>query len=530
MNQHFSDQEVKTTSVKVFKRVGPAVVGLSLLAMVSKVFGFAEKVVIANYFGTGDGADVYFASMGIVLSIVWLVRELVYPSLLPIYSESLLDSEGMSAVLLRKVLILAVVFLSVSVILLLVFPGFVADFLLPGFSASKSIATAGLLRALSISVLFWGVMMVTYTALIGRKNFFAAAWPEAALKLFVVVGIVLLLPVLGIYSLAVALGIGTLGCVLVHFYYLPESRILFRRCRDDEGTYFGRVLFLMGPLVIGVLFSHISGIIDNLLASTLPSGQLSYLGYSKKLVDAVLLAGPVALVTVVYSHLSALSSVGDMDRFCLLVRRSLRLVLYLVIPLSFVLIVLRYDLISVLFQRGRFGVESVSGTSLVLGVYCAGLVTFALDGLLVHCFYALGETKTPVKYGVVFVFVDIVLALVFLRPFEYVGIAAALVISKTMKVLILLVLLNKRVGGLFGDRILLFLSKIAIISGLMCVTIWIVRVPVWPGLVFELTVRMLCALAVFLVGSYLLGVSEFWQLLSVVRYRKAGVSKLSEKM
>ena len=71
----------------------------------------------------------------------------------------------------------------------------------------------------------------------------------------------------------------------------------------------------MGPLVIGVVFSHLSGLVDNMLASTLPTGHLSYLGYSKKLIDAILLIGPVALVTVVYSQLSHLALEPTKDEF-----------------------------------------------------------------------------------------------------------------------------------------------------------------------------------------------------------------------
>ena len=53
--------------------IGKAALGLSVIAVFSKVFGFAEKLIVAHFFGTDARADVYFASMGIVLSLVFLV-------------------------------------------------------------------------------------------------------------------------------------------------------------------------------------------------------------------------------------------------------------------------------------------------------------------------------------------------------------------------------------------------------------------------------------------------------------------------
>ena len=71
------NNQYKGDALKAKMPLGRIVFSLSAIAMFAKIFGFAEKVVIAHFFGTSDTADVYFASMGIVLSIVWLIRELI---------------------------------------------------------------------------------------------------------------------------------------------------------------------------------------------------------------------------------------------------------------------------------------------------------------------------------------------------------------------------------------------------------------------------------------------------------------------
>ena len=347
-------------------RLARIVFSLSTIAVLTKIFGFAEKFVIAHFFGTSDMADVYFASTGIVLSIIWLVRELMYPSLLPVFADSLSKSASGSGNLFRKAFLSAAGFLAIAALVLIFFSGHLTKLLLPGFSESKRFVTANLLRVLAPAVFFLGLTMVTYTTLNARRKFLKAAFPEAALKLFIVLGLIAMLPILGIYALALVMGLGGLGCLLAQLYFIPEHTSLIKKDKEPVHTeHFKKVLLLMGPLVVGVVFSRISGLVDNLLASTLPGGQLSYLGYSKKLIDAILLIGPVALVTVIYSQLSHLASAKDHDKFTSLVGKTFRLLMYLSVPVACLLIGLNQPIIRILFQRGQFTADSTFGTSAV---------------------------------------------------------------------------------------------------------------------------------------------------------------------
>lgn len=511
--------------------LGRIVFSLSAIAMFAKIFGFAEKVVVAHFFGTSDTADVYFATMGIVLSIVWLVRELVYPSLLPVFTDSLSKTSFASDHLFRKVFLSSAGFLAIAAIIIAVFSESLTNTLVPGFSQAKQKMTSGLLRLLSPSVFLLGLTMVTYTILNAHKSFLMAAWPQAALKFFIVVGLILLLPVWGIYALAIVVGLGALGSLLAQLYFIPESKSLFKQHIDDDGGRFRKVLLLMGPLVIGVVFSHISGLVDNILASTLPPGQMSYLGYSKKLIDAILLIGPVALVTVVYSQLSHLASAKDYEKVALLVIKAFRLLMYFSIPVACLLIGLKLPLLRCLFQRGQFGPDSTFGTSQALMIYGFGLVTFSLEALLVHSFFALSDTKTPVKFGILCVFLDIALAILLLKPFGYLGIAGALVISKTIKIVILAVILNRKLKGVFDLKILFFSAKTFVATAVAYIVLKLLlgidnSDSFFHTAVFDLVLPAAGTLSAFVLCSHLLNISEFKSLIALFVHRKVAVGHL----
>ncbi len=519
------------TPETIGSRSAKAFLSLSTIAVCTKVLGFAEKLVVAHFFGTDETADVYFGVTGIVLSLIWVVRELAYPSLLPVFAETRGKSRAQSVMLLRRSLLLAAAFLGVLALLLTAGAGPLIRVLVPGFSHLKRQMATRLLRLMAPALFFLGMAMVTYTVLNACRRFALAALPDAALKLLVVVGLIVLVPAVGIDALALVMGVGGLGCFVAHLFFIPARGLL-----GDAGTTgdscpaFRKMLLLMGPLVLGVVFSHATGLVGNLLASTLPTGQLSYLGYAKKLTDALLLVGPVALVTVVYSHLSNLASSNQRVEFARLVAKMLRLMIYLTVPVGCILVALREPIVWLLFQRGQFDVVSTMGTARAFMVYSLGLPVFALEALLVHAWFALADTKTPVKLGIVCSLFDIALAVLLLGPLQYLSIACAFLIARTLKVVALGVLLDRKLGGIFGRELLILSAKLTVAGSIMWGILsflgdWHHEGPFAHVAVRGVIVPALVAVLAFVASSYALKIEEFRAAAVLIR-RKAAITTL----
>ncbi|HPS56015.1 MAG TPA: lipid II flippase MurJ, partial [Sedimentisphaerales bacterium] len=282
----------------------------------------------------------------------------------------------------------------------------------------------------------------------------------------------------------------------------------------------------------GVVFSHISGLVDNMLASTLPTGQLSSLGYSKKIIDAILLIGPVALVTVVYSQLSHLSAEGKYDEFRTLFIRSLRLILFLSIPACVVLIMLKQPLVAALFERGRFTHQSTLGTSQVLFIYATGFVTFAIESLVVFGFYALSNTKVPVRVGIFAVLLDIIIAISLIGYFGVSAIAWAYVVSKTIKVLILLLAMDRKFRFSHDYAFINFILKVTASSLVAAICLYIIKGLNQDGsfsqeFIFNLSIPAAGFATIFLLCCSLFKIKEMNLLLAILLHRKILKSELS---
>ena len=166
-------------------------------------------------------------------------------------------------------------------------------------------------------------------------------------------------------------------------------------------------------------------------------------------------------------------------------------------------------------------------------VYALGLTTFSLETLLVHSFFALSDTKTPVIFGILCVLLDIGLAIALLNPLGYLGIAGAFVISKTTKIVILTVILNKRLKGLFEPGMAIFLVKLAVISSAVWFTLRLLLGIENPDSFlhtagFDLILPGLGGMAAFVICSYFLRIDEFKAFISLLRYRKAAVNRICE--
>ncbi len=525
-------KSVDSNSGTVRTAIGKAALGLSVIAVFCKVFGFAEKLIVAHFFGTDARADVYFAAMGIVLSLVFLVKELIYPSVLPVFAQVLKVSYHASSDLYRKIFFRLLGALTVFAVIALLFSDVITAILVPGFSEDKKILTSSLLKFLVPACLFMCLMTFTQSVLNCRKKFFKAAIPEAGFKLLIVMGLIVLAPILDIYALAAAALAGSVLAFIVQFAFVPESKAILAYSVYNANDEFSRILKLAGPLLAGVVFSHISGLVDNMLASTLPTGQLSYLGYSKKLIDAILLVGPIALVTVVYSQLSHLNAEGKHEEFRTLFIRALRLILFVSIPASIVLILLREPIVAVMFERGRFTAESTFGTSQALFIYAAGFVTFAVEALVVFGFYAISNTKLPVKVGIFAVLLDIILALTLIIPFEFAAIAAALVFSKTVKVVILLLVLNRKLGFLHGNEFINFILGITVscIASAFCLNVLNLNSDgsFLQKFIFDLAIPAAGFSATFLLCCKLFKIEELKVLSAILLRKKSLKSELTE--
>jgi len=219
------------------------------------------------------------------------------------------------------------------------------------------------------------------------------------------------------------------AAVLQFLWHLPRLSKLgvgFRPVAPRRSPELSRVLRLMGPMLLGMGAGQIAVLADNQIAIMfLGEGGRTHIYYGMRVMQFPMGLVAVALGTVVYPLLSRLMARGDRSGTASAAGLALRTDLLLTLPAAVGLVLLARPIIGLLFERGAFTPHAADITAQALGGYALGIPFAGMAILLVRASYAMGDTRLPVRVGLVAVTVNIALDLALVGPLEEFGLALA---------------------------------------------------------------------------------------------------------
>jgi len=214
-----------------------------------------------------------------------------------------------------------------------------------------------------------------------------------------------------------------------------------------------RILMLMGPATVGMGVHQVNVVIDGLLALWVGTWAPAALTYAERLIYLPLGIFATALSTVLLPTFSKQAARSDVARISTTIARSLRGLMLIMVPAAVGLMTLTTPIVQLAFEwpNGKFDQASTILTARALWFYAPGLVVFSLYKVLVPAFYALKDTRTPVRIGIRAVLVNLLLNVLFILTwptgFEHAGLAFATILASGFNCLALAVLLTRRVGS-----------------------------------------------------------------------------------
>jgi putative peptidoglycan lipid II flippase len=266
----------------------------------------------------------------------------------------------------------------------------------------------------------------------------------------------------------------------------------------------------MGLRIVGLAAFQANFIAINAFASTTSSERVSALNYAWQLL--MLPHGVLALSisTVIFPTLAELYSRGDDTGFRMTLDRTLRPLLFLSIPASVGLFLVREPIVRLIYQSGSFDATSTDLVAAPLAWFAIGLVGYALTEILTRVFYATRDTRTPVVTGVLTVIANLLLSALLIGSLGHAGLALALSVTTGAEAVILWLFLRQRAGGVVSRTFLPWLVRVIIATVGMGALIWLTI-----GTVTEVQTNQGIALIwreaffVYALGMYVLGFIVF---------------------
>jgi putative peptidoglycan lipid II flippase len=282
---------------------------------------------------------------------------------------------------------------------------------------------------------------------------------------------------------------------------------------------------LMVPVIFGVGIVQINVLVDTQFASYLQEGSVTAIYIADRVMELVLGGYAVAVSTVILPLLSRQAALRQMDELKTTLNFAARIILFVTFPATVGLIILRQEIIEVLFQHGDFNAASTALTAWALPFFAIGLSAFSMVKIIVPAFYALQDTRTPVKIAFAAMFLNIGLNFLFIRPLQNAGPALATSASAFFNSLSLLAIFYRRHGS-FGVWAIV---QSALKAGIGSIALGLVAYTVvhWPGFyagrtaqkAVALTVTIAAGAATYFAAASLLNTREMAEL-SAVRAAK----------
>ena len=487
---------------------------VSVMTMASRVMGLIRDIVFAHTIGAQAGADAFFLAFKIPNFFRRLFSEGAFAqAFVPVLAEYR-EKGSMAAVqgLIDRVSgCLGITLLGLTLFVMIASP-WVTLLFAPGFSddPAKLSMAQEMLR-----ITFPYLLLISLTGFAGAilnsyDHFAAPAFTPVLLNICLIVAAIFVSPYFDTPVFALAWGVLCAGMIQLAFQIpflwrlrlLPKPKVDFK----DEGVR--KILLLMAPAIFGVSVSQINLLLDTVLASFLPTGSISWLYYSDRLVELPLGTIAIAIGTVILPSLSRQHVQADSSQFGRTMDWALRCILLIALPATVALFILAEPILFTLFGYGETNARDIVMASYSLKAYAIGLLAFMLIKVLAPGYFARQDTKTPVKIGIIAMVSNMVLNVIFVVPLHFywqighVGLALATSASAFINAALLYKGLRKQ--AIYQPEPAWWLYSLRIIlanAALVCVLLILLNnLPSWRELVVSQRVSqtgLACALGFF---------------------------------
>ncbi len=450
----------------------------------SRILGFIRDMILAGAFGASTAADAFYVAFRIPNFLRELFAEgSMSAAFVPVFSEYLsVKGKEEAKKLARATFTLLALITSAVVVLGIIFSPQIISVIARGFlgDPEKFHLTSVLTRIMFPFLLFIACSAWVMGILNSIRRFGLPAFSSAVYNLVNIATFLLLAPNFQepVFAAAIAVTLGGFAQFLMQWPALHREGFSIAFLRPILPIHAGVVKMgrLILPTILGLSVTQVNLLVNTFLASFLPLGSVSYLYYGMRLIHFPLGIFAVALSTALLPTLSTQAAKQDFAALGRSFSFGLRLVFFITFPALFGLILFRVPIIEALFERGAFDHAATLGTADALFFYALGLWAFAGIRIVVPVFYAMQDTKTPVKIGVFAMLLNVVLNLLLMGPMQHRGLALATSLAAMFNFLSLLFVSKRRIHWSDGKRIMHSHFKVILSSLIMLLpAYWILQ-------------------------------------------------------
>ncbi len=416
---------------------------LIIITTITKIFGFAREMVLANFYGISNISDAFLLSQNLPITIFGLFTMALATSFIPVYnSENVKNGVLKANHFMSNLINIVFILCSIIIFLCFIFANPIIRIMASGFS-DETINIAVYMMRITVFTIYFIALFTIIKGYLQIKNKYIIS---------VIGGLILDLIMIAVIMISyrttyILLAIGLLISYAIQFAILVPTTLRtgykHKLVFEPYDTNVKNIIVLSWPVMVGTAVSDCNVVIDNILASRAAIGGISILNYSSKINGIAQGIFIATTVMVFFPKISMLYENNEQEKIWKYTEKTILDVMQYIIPVMVGTIVYSKEIITVIFQRGVFDQSATNITAQVLICYSTGLIPIALREIFTKVFYARHEAKIPMRNGIIAIVINIVLNFIFIKILGLPGLALATSISIWVSVMLLVLSLRK---------------------------------------------------------------------------------------
>jgi putative peptidoglycan lipid II flippase len=525
------------------KSISSASLILAISYLLSAILGLARDRLLAGTFGAGNELDVYYAAFTVpdFVALI-LIFGAISAAVIPIFSGYLLkgpkENPEEAWKYVSTFLNVFLGFLIIVCVIFMIFTPVIISIIAPGFSGEKKELAIQLMRIMFLSPIILGVSNLISGILQVFHRFLATAFAPLLYNLGIIFGIFFFVPRFGVVGLAWGVVLGGILHLSVQLPAFFFSGFRYRPNLNYKDPGVIKTIKMMIPRSLGLGAGQLNTIVTTAIASTLMAGSIAVFNFANNLSSILVNAVAVSVSTASFPDMSMAflrnKESEDYSEFLNKFSMIFRQIIFLVIPISLLILILRAQIVRVVLGAGKFSWADTKLTTACLGILALNLVAQSLILFLSKTFYAAHNTKIPAIISGLTVAFNILLSLLlvwfvgffpgfnlFLQGFLRLGgvanvgviaLSIAYTLTAVLECFLLLYMFCKKFPNLESKEIYESLYKIVISSLIMVVVTFIVRhllglvitLETFWGIFFQLIMSGTVGIVTYAFTTYLL--------------------------
>jgi len=513
---------------------------------VSAILGIFKNRLLAAKFGVSDELAVFYTAdriPGLVYSV--LVVGALSTIFIPVFAEELKKNKEKAFLTASTLINTVFLFFLFFSTLIWLFSEQIINLLSVGkFTHEQVVLGALLMKYMLFAQMLLVAGSLASSVLQSFKQFLMPALAPVAYNVGMIAGIYFFSSRYGILAPAIGALIGSAAHFLIQIPFLMRTGFRLSLGIDFKNRSFNQVAGLAPPRIASVLITNLLATINNSLAILISSAAVIYLKFGIQLQTFPVTLFGASIAAASLPTLSSESDEHNLTQFKKTFLTSFHQMMFLVLPASVILLVLRIPVVRLVYGVANFPWEATVNTGLVLGVLTLSIFPQSANYLISRAFYALKDTSTPVKISAVTIVINVVLSLFFINTLKWGvwAVAVSYAVTSALDTLLMLIALSHKVSGLKLRDLVMPFMKMALAAALMGITLYL-PIKLLDQVIFDTTKTLnlifltgiagFCGLATYFLFTKMLNIPEvelFYKLIRKLDLRETKVSPPTESL